>query len=492
MKTYILNAILLIITFSILTQFIKEVTTTYSDEYYHLIQTMTYKNGEYSKWNKHLTTFPLLFLITSKILLIFEYFSFGDIHYRYISYAFSLFLLVLINKFSFRLFSCLKIRFIICLFTLPINFFFYFLYYTETLSIFFVFLFFYNEMFLSSWSLWVSDGNENSLVNEEGKCVNDRDVVEINKNILKKKYLYTSINIYRLILGFLAVLSRQNNIIWINFFILYNIINNIFKISSLSFSELISKINHTLVRFKEIIFLDLLFIAFIYYNDYSIVLGDKNNHSLSFHLSQLLHFLLFLYLLFPSLLLSLIKFYFSSVKTLLSKRIFYKETLIKVYYYFLLIIISMVLIVLSESLFLYNHVFIKTDDTHLSSFINQNVFFNKKNNRYRQVLMFLIIPHFIYNFIIKEKVSNRKPILSFMIVVSMLLIPTPLFEFRYFCLPFSLLLLLSTAWKMRIKEYLFTYLNIIFFMIVNFLMIYSFLYLPYNNGRYEFLCRFMW
>jgi hypothetical protein len=163
---------------------------TYMDEQFHLEQTLSYYNNNFKYWNNKLTTFPGTFLLSSFFLKLFYCFQIpindnnsikiARIFTIIISIA-SFMILGLFRKKNVEQSLINKLQLLIGFF--PINFFYNFLFYTDTFSVFSLILFFYLN-------------------------------------------LYSSKNIFlRLLSGILCVLIRQNNIIWINLIPLNEVIS---------------------------------------------------------------------------------------------------------------------------------------------------------------------------------------------------------------------------------------------------------------------------
>ena len=239
----------------------------YMDEIFHLNQTVSYYNNKFKSWNNKLTTFPGTFFIVSMFFKLLNLFNIEISEHNAINIA-RLFI-VIISIFSFILLSFFKkknnieqdlkykLQLIICLF--PINFFYNFLYYTDALSIFSLILFFYFNLYA-------------------------------NKNY-----------ILRFLSGVLCISIRQNNIIWVNFFSLkdvLNLIGNLFEGYG-GIKILFNNIYSTLVENLDIFIIDVLFIGFLIKNDFSVVLGDKSHHSMVIHLAQINHLLIFGLIFFP-------------------------------------------------------------------------------------------------------------------------------------------------------------------------------------------------
>ena len=238
----------------------------YMDETFHLNQTLSYYNNNFTSWNNKLTTFPGTFFFCSLFFKLCNLLKIPLTNDTYIKFA-RLFIII-ISIFSFIILSLFKkknvmeqdlkykLQLIICLF--PINFFYNFLYYTDAFSIFSLLIFFYLNLYAS-------------------------------KNF-----------IFRLLSGILCILIRQNNIIWVNFFALKDVINLILNIfNNLGFKNTINNIFSTILENFDILIIDVLFISFIFFNDFNIVLGDKSHHKMVFHLAQINHILIFSLIFFP-------------------------------------------------------------------------------------------------------------------------------------------------------------------------------------------------
>jgi alpha-1,2-glucosyltransferase len=143
MANFILIPCLVVINLFIANRFNKALSF-YMDEEFHLDQTVHYLQGDYTYWNPKLTTFPGLFIISSWLFFICSAFIGTD--------AFSFFRLInslygagfgwlvgdvdrMIPRDKNFLFQ------MICIF-LPVNYFFNFLYYTDSLSTLLVFAFY--------------------------------------------------------------------------------------------------------------------------------------------------------------------------------------------------------------------------------------------------------------------------------------------------------------------------------------------------------------
>ena len=190
----------------------------YMDEKFHLDQTLSYYNNNFKSWNNKLTTFPGTFLFVSFFIKLFNFFNIEIDQNN--SIKISRLFIAIISIFSFILLSFfkkktnieqdLKYKFQLIIGLFPINFFYNFLYYTDTFSIFSLILFFYLNLYSS------------------------------------KNYFL------RFLSGILCVSIRQNNIIWVNFFSLKDVINligNLFN-NYAGIKESINNIFNIFIKFR--------------------------------------------------------------------------------------------------------------------------------------------------------------------------------------------------------------------------------------------------
>ena len=147
-----------------------------------------------------------------------------------------------------------------------------------------------------------------------------------------------------------SVLVRQNNIIWINFFALEYFILEFFV--NFDLGQIHHKIINIISKYDYLVFIDLLFLAFLYFNKFSLVLGDKTSHEFSFHLAQINHFLFFILFFFPYLNMKIFN--------LFSKEFYSQGKLKQFIFTFLIIVISMLIL----NRFSFTHDFLLADNRH--------------------------------------------------------------------------------------------------------------------------------
>ena len=409
----------------------------YMDEIFHLNQTISYYNNKFKSWNNKLTTFPGTFFIVSMFFKLLNLFNIEINENNAINIA-RLFI-VIISIFSFILLSFFKkknnieqdlkykLQLIICLF--PINFFYNFLYYTDALSIFSLILFFYFNLYA-------------------------------NKNY-----------ILRFLSGLLCISIRQNNIIWVNFFSLkdvLNLIGNLFEGYG-GIKILFNNIYSTLVENLDIFIIDVLFIGFLIKNDFSVVLGDKSHHSMVIHLAQINHLLIFGLIFFPMLNYKVLR---NPSKILNTKK--------KVLRFFLIFcILSCIIFQLNK--FSYVHDFILSDNRHYIFYYFRKIYL-KDNVRY-SLLVYL---SFTYSVIITDNFKLLKDyrIISLIICSFLSLVPSKLVELRYFTPCYIIFIILVNYNKENcddLHQYIFSWFNIICHFIINCITIYIFLFKPFEN-----------
>ena len=409
----------------------------YMDEEFHLIQTINYYNDKYNYWNNKLTTFPGTFIIASSFLKLINFFKGKKFEYfDYIKY--SRLFNILISSLSVLLLGLFKSssnKFLITITLLPINFFYNFLFYTDSFSTISLIYFFY--------------------------------VILNNKN----KFLILCTII-------ISVLARQNNIIWINLIPLSDLIQNILFDNNINLQKIIFLPFQLIKKYFYIVIIDILFVCFLIINNFSVVLGDKSHHKLCFHLAQINHFLFFSLLFFPSINLKILK---------INRSIKSAKQLFKIL--FLFIILSIILFIFNK--FSITHDFLLSDNRHYTFYYFRKIY---SNLRLRYAL--ILYTSLIYSIFIIENsqyLLNGK-ILAYLICLLMTLVPTPLIEMRYYIPCFIIILILINEQSFLIndnekREYLtnpfFNWLNILEYIIINCIVIYIFIFKPFKNEYFN-------
>ena len=413
----------------------KEKIPIYMDEEFHLNQTLNYYFDNYNYWNSKLTTFPGTFFSAAAFLKFVYFFKKKYEEYDYIKY--SRLFNILISSLSILLLGLYKSnskKFLISISLLPINFFYNFLFYTDSFSSLSLIYFFY---------------------------------VILNK----------SNNLLVLCTIFITILARQNNIIWVNLIPLSELIDNLLD-KNIDLKKIIALPFQLINKYYPIVIADILFICFLILNNFSVVLGDKSHHSLCCHLAHINHFLFFTLLFYPSLNLKLFKFH---------KIIKSGKQLFKVLFSF--IILCIILFIFNK--FSITHDFLLSDNRHFTFYYFRKIYFNLKL-RYALI----IYTSLIYSIFITENIEfllNGK-IIAYLICLFMTLVPTPLVEMRYYipCFIIFLIIINSQINLMNDKEKIenfsnsfLNWLNILEYIFINCGIIFIFIYKPFKNEYFN-------
>jgi alpha-1,2-glucosyltransferase len=145
MANSILIICLVILNLIIANRFNKSLTGPYMDEEFHFDQFIHYAQDDYTYWNDKLTTFPGLFYISSWLFFIFSGIIGTDAlsFLRLINSLYGVGTTWISRKFDHMNSKENNLLFQLIITLLPINYFFNFLYYTDSLSIMLVFSFYY-------------------------------------------------------------------------------------------------------------------------------------------------------------------------------------------------------------------------------------------------------------------------------------------------------------------------------------------------------------
>jgi alpha-1,2-glucosyltransferase len=209
------------------------------------------------------------------------------------------------------------------------------------------------------------------------------------------------------------------------------------------------------------------FVYFVFQNG-SIVLGDKQNHTASFHLPQFFYFFAFsfgfgFFALEPW---QLVAKWLAAIKRNQMSSI-------------------LLLFVLTYGILNYTHVhpFLLADNRHYTFYV-WRYFLSKF-----WIRLLLIPVYFIAITMIFVRLAETKSflwLLMFSGSTALCLIPSPLIEFRYYVIPFMIMRLQLKPSTSSIR------MEIIFFSIVNAITIYLFLYRPFEWKHESGTQRFMW
>lgn len=411
---WIVASVLGLVHFFVTQLFYKHVPDVYMDEKFHIDQTRAYCEGRYGYWNKMITTPPLIYILTSSVG-----FCHNERYFNSFLIPFTFLGILRLRRTvqPTHLLHDYLISLSICV--LPVLFQTSCLFYTDLLSLFLVIF-----------------------------------------------GMGTSSPIGAAFIFFLAVLSRQTNIIWAAFYCFCALLRDI----NSKRDNLIKDTIFCVLRHWPFMVLASAFVGFVVWNDGAMVLGDKTAHEPHFHASQLLYF--FLFLSFSS---SFTTLYYSKavVKAVFNSRSF--------------ILLALVTIVMYYSItnYSYNHPYLLADNRHYTFYIWRRWMLRDPDCKY------LLIPLYLYSLCylcVSLKHRGCLFIFSFIICVSLTVIPAPLVEFRYFIVPYAL-------WRLNVSKtsLLVTVLELLCHILINVVNAYLFLFKPFRwSHEPQELQRFMW
>ncbi|KAF2069770.1 hypothetical protein CYY_008909 [Polysphondylium violaceum] len=434
----------------------QHVDISYVDEIFHIPQTQKYCKHIFNEWDDKITTLPGLYVfawiyveLLSPLLSLFN--SSININDTICSLStlrsFNA-LLVLPNFIVVYLIlksisnnngkqqdyqSLLFKTYSLVLF--PIFYFFHFLYYTDVLSTLSVLISYYYS--------------------------------------LNRKYTVSSL------FGLIGIFIRQTNICWLFFIASVSVLNEATRKKYISNDNdgLVKQIKQLIIyAFKNIfeiiklfygyVIVGIAFLVFLKING-GIVVGDKSNHESSFHFPQILYFSLLLvgFDVFSAISdsklnpLTCIKTYFTRLRQQPL------STIIGT-----LVCVSVLAVLIDK--FTIHHRFILADNRHYTFYLWNRLFL-----RY-PLFKYSLIPLYMYSiYYIKTNLSQRNCslwILFYTICTSLVLLPSPLVEPRYYLVPF----LIYQCNTITSKRTLFV--QIIYYLLINTLTIGIFLYRPFT------------
>jgi len=265
-----------------------------------------------------------------------------------------------------------------------------------------------------------------------------------------------------------AVAMRQTNVVWIFGFSLDHMVrvwtSQIRLLQQAKGSSSPSISIYTLMNILKRALMDLwihsiiglAFAIFFIHNNFSVVIGHYQHHSMHLHWSQFNYVVLFLILLMdPAVLLK--------IKGRKTKN----ETIV--------FIIVLFFAIMSSEFGYIHHVFLKNDLRHLSSAF----LYCLTNFRIiRSCIVPLVVAHGVSKSDIfrGNLIKELRPSL-FALCTLIVLIPSPLMEFRYFAVP-GVLLLLSVQWTETRK-----WETIRYFIWINTFSFIVFLFLPFKSSN---------
>ncbi|CAH0491033.1 unnamed protein product [Peronospora farinosa] len=454
----------------------KIVPDPYMDEIFHVPQAQKYCNGRFDEWDPKITTFPGLYLVLVLYANVASWTNVADFCsvsvLRSVNVVFTLgnvLLCVLLRHHVSpqdpnALLHALRIA------MFPPLFFFTFLFYTDSGATFFV-------LFMV-------------LLAER--------VDLLQYSPAKGSFLLSAMS------GALAVLFRQTNIVWVVFvagtvvvrcvelghskFIYGSLLKkqtsycgalSATHSSTRVFLNFISVVVSNLPSILHIVWPFVVivagFICFLLINGGSIVVGDRSNHEVTFHGAQVLYFIVVaasgfgLSLVAPTQLLTFagsVRRNASSIRGLL----------------FMMFLVAATVGIIFR--FSPVHKFMLADNRHYTFYVWRKFFLKHDLAKFLPAPLYLFFGWYCWN----ELGRRRSPLwkLVFTLAVCLVLIPSPLVELRYYCVPFAILHLNTSN---QSAFHLWTVVAV--YVVVNALTLYIYLYHPYSwvDGS---TARFMW
>ena len=379
----------------------------------------------------------------------------------------------------------------------PLNYFFQFLYYTDSGSTLFVLLSYYFQLkksyqlsaytaviaiiFRQTNVIWLvfslslllignleqlASAKNNNKDKEANKNIGKVDATTMNTIVQNRSKKHSTL---------VDLMSKTPNEAFNKDFNLLNFIKKVYREDltgkRLLFADLTQIID--LIAIQPYVLGLLLFGFFVFVNN-GIVVGDRDNHQASLHLTQLFYFVSFAYFF------SLSSFLFAPKK--IKNFIQWLRSNLK-FVFLVALPLSCVLV----HNFTYEHPFLLADNRHYTFYVWSKLFRRHELIKYAVTPIYIACAYFFYrNLTLTGK--SIAWLIAYSVCVIAVLVPQKLIEFRYFIVPFYIYRLNIN--QTTLKEIL---LEIVFYGAVNALTIYVFFYKTFvwSNDPTE-LQRFMW
>mmetsp|Transcript_27948 Transcript_27948/g.46954 ORF Transcript_27948/g.46954 Transcript_27948/m.46954 type:complete len:511 (-) Transcript_27948:144-1676(-) len=415
----------------------------YMDEIFHIPQAQKYCAGNFSDWNPGITTFPGLYLTS------YAYYTVLNVLRSQVQCTSTLLRTIntgLAASLLCLLYYCrrqivpigrdaLFIAFV--LFLLPSSFFYYFLFYTDTLS---------TTTLVATYALSMAHTHKtvppavkasyssSSSSNRNGNSSSS--TISGHTASVKKHSMEPPSILYQLLIlgcATLCLFARQTNAVWLMFIAGTRMLHLLeqggaIKDDSISASHVIHFIvqlwqnKFYLLRHTGAFLLPVVgFLVFIYYNG-SIVLGDKEHHEPVFHLAMLVHMLCISSVLISPVIVD--QYVIDANKS---------QFLLKHWADHLVtgggIVLCLLVTYVALMYFSYDHPFLQADNRHYTFYIWRRLLTHESR---RLVLVpFYGLAVFVS---IRWLRQRRGPLWIgiYLIAAALTLIPTPLLEPRYF------------------------------------------------------------
>ncbi len=397
---------------------------------FHISQAKAFCNGRFTLWDPMITTPPGLYLLSAffsqfaEKLFSFQLSSIAAL--RAINSVLGLGVLLISFAVAKELKTSHPFERSLIMALLPTLYIFNFLYYTDVGSVFFTLLSYHGAL-KKNWILY-------------------------------------------LLAGLVSLTFRQTNIIWVAGFFVGDIVHR--RAGKLSLSkrkESLRLIYSALLNRKQLIFFAILllgcFCSFVYWNNGSIVLGDKQSHQVSAHWAQMLYFFSFTSVFFAPV----------TVPRLLSSN---NTTLV-----FITSLGASVATLFGTI----QHPYLLADNRHLTNVIWRH-FLNRRicsNVRGRHILApaYGLIFSALNDCLIPDLIWRT----CFILASALQLIPSPLFEPRYYLIPTIIFIFNMKISKRKAR------MTLLWLCLINSVVIGLFLYRPFTlPTKPSELQRYIW
>ena len=304
-------------------------------------------------------------------------------------------------------------------------------------------------------------------------------------------------HIHAAIFGAVAVVFRQTNIVWVGFMALGIIGENLIQFVKTSEEEMVScdiserNLYFIVVLVKKLLlktkmqdlfklacnilevtwpylFVGILFVVFVLVNG-GIVVGAKDDHQAGLHFPQIYYFSAFCGV-----------FSFMHLISVKSVKTFMQYLISKPWFALLYVFVSSILI----GYFTFAHKYLLADNRHYTFYIWSKIFMRHAHVKY------ILIPAYLFahwNIFYALNHQNIVWKLSYFICLLVNLVPSMLFELRYFIIPYLI-------WRlnMPMPSHLTLFFEILVNLVINAATLYLFMEKPFQWDHDSLLQRFMW
>ncbi|XP_061369279.1 dol-P-Glc:Glc(2)Man(9)GlcNAc(2)-PP-Dol alpha-1,2-glucosyltransferase-like isoform X2 [Gastrolobium bilobum] len=182
-----------------------------------------------------------------------------------------------------------------------------------------------------------------------------------------------------------------------------------------------------LISFSPFLMVVVAFLSFVYWNG-SVVLGAKEAHAVTPHFAQILYFSLVS-------LLAQAPMHFTITQAVDLFELFWKRRPLRFFQIFLASIVGL----LSVHFFSVAHPYLLADNRHYPFYLWRKVIMAHWSIKY------ILVPIYVFSWLsiihMLGKCRNKIWILAYFLATAAVLVPTPLIEFRYYTIPFYIMML---------------------------------------------------